>query len=218
MKTLEKLENEVRTALRRVNRYASLTAGAEHRVGELCAKIRDSKLYRAAGFTSWEAYAATRFGLTYSTVNLYIRLARSFTRAEAEQMGPSRSRVLLSLPPEAREKLKPMALRKEVTVRDLKNAVRAEKTELGLSTLRPGEGARDWRAVHARLSFGPFFSSKLSRSGPGRDREAEFEIGRHRFKVMIHGDQITVSHLRDLADEAPRPDLQDIEKQLEEVA
>lgn len=95
-------------------------------------QMRDSKLYRALGFDTFEAYTEEKLGMKHSQAYRYIAIAEKFAEDSFPSMGKigmTKLTLLTALTDDQREELTQTVDLESTTVRELKEQIAALKEE-----------------------------------------------------------------------------------------
>ena len=114
-------------------------------------QMRDSKLYRALGFDTFEGYAENKLGMKSSQVYKYIAIADRLTEEfvhSSGQIGIQKLYLLAMAPEETREELTQTVDLESTTVRELREQIAALKEESELDRKErdnANEAAQRWK-------------------------------------------------------------------------
>lgn len=95
-------------------------------------QMRDSKLYRALGFDTFEAYTKDKLGIERTTAYYYITIAENLSQnfvGSSQQIGIKKLYLLAKAPEEVREELTQTVDLESTTVRELREQIAALKEE-----------------------------------------------------------------------------------------
>lgn len=91
-------------------------------------QMRDSKLYRALGFDTFEAYTKDKLGIERTTAYYYITIAENLSQnfvGSSQQIGIKKLYLLAKAPEEVREELTQTVDLESTTVRELREQISA---------------------------------------------------------------------------------------------
>lgn len=114
-------------------------------------QMRDSKLYRALGFDTFEAYTEEKLGMKHSQAYRYIAIAEKFAEDSFPSMGKigmTKLTLLTALTDDQREELTQTVDLESTTVRELKEQIAALKEESELDRKErdnANEAAQRWK-------------------------------------------------------------------------
>lgn len=114
-------------------------------------QMRDSKLYRALGFDTFEAYTKDKLGIERTTAYYYITIAENLSQnfvGTCQQIGIRKLYLLAKAPEEVREELTQTVDLESTTVRELREQIAALKEESELDRKErenANEAAQRWK-------------------------------------------------------------------------
>lgn len=114
-------------------------------------QMRDSKLYRALGFDTFEAYTEEKLGMKHSQAYRYIAIAEKFAEDSFPSMGKigmTKLTLLTALTDEQREEITQTVDLESTTVRELREQIAALKEESELDRKErdnANEAAQRWK-------------------------------------------------------------------------
>lgn len=114
-------------------------------------QMRDSKLYKALGYDTFEAYTKDKLGIERTTAYYYITIAENLSQnfvGSSQQIGIKKLYLLAKAPEEVREELTQTVDLENTTVRELREQIAALKEESELDRKErdnANEAAQRWK-------------------------------------------------------------------------
>jgi hypothetical protein len=175
---------EAQELIHRILQGATSLSTASYDVGEALGRLREKRLYRAVGYTTFDALLDDRINISRAQAYRFIAVAQRLTRSRATELGQRRSMALLRLV-DATPGLDSVedALRDGVTLPGRKEPVRVEtmrvdELERAARTIARAHRARKEKVSSAAHRAAETFATRL--------RERLTDEGAGAAKVEVH--------------------------------